>query len=223
LAHLLVKELRAPEAETLLADALKAHPDDPALTVQLATLYSGENKLAQAVPLIEHLYTADPHDSNVGHLLAGLYMDTQDFAKAEPLLAKLSEQNPRDGVLVEDRARALLHLKRFAEAQEILSRVVAQPNLFPSQIDLGNAAGDLAFAASANNDPQSTLQALQVRATVFPTSAPVLFLTAISQDKLKHTKLAIEAYQQFLEASKGANPDEEFEARHRLKALETTK
>jgi len=113
----------------------------------------------------------------------------------------------------------LLHLKRAAEAQQILSRIVAQPGLFPTPADLGNAAGDLAFAASSNNDPTGTLQALEVRAKVLPTSAAVLFLTAISHDKLHHFKSAVEAYKQFLEASKGSNPDEEFEARHRIIAL----
>ena len=43
------------KAEELLSTALKAHPDDPALTVQLATLYAaGQNKTAQASPLVQH-------------------------------------------------------------------------------------------------------------------------------------------------------------------------
>lgn len=219
LAHMLVKQLHADEAETLLATALQAHPNDPALTVQLASLYASQNKTDLALPLVQHLHEANPAEPNVGRLLANLYLDTKDYANAEPLLATLSAQNPRDPTLVDDRGRALIHLKRFAEAQQILARVVAQPNLFPSPADLGNAAGDLAFAASSNNDPVEALQALQVRATVLPTSAPVLFLTAVSHDKLHHFKQAVEAYKQFLDASKGTNPDEEFEARHRIIAL----
>jgi predicted Zn-dependent protease len=220
LAHLLVKELRAAEAEELLTSSLKAHPGDPALTVQLATLYSNQDKLPQAIPLVEQLHAANPQDANVAHLLAGLYLDAKDYAHAEPLLATLSAQEPRDTGMIDDRARALIHLQRPAEAEKILAPIVAQPTLFPTPQDLGNAAGDLAFAASSNNDPQTALQALKVRATVLPTSAPVLFLTAISYDKLHETKLAIEAYKNFIEASKGSNPDEEFEARHRLVALE---
>jgi tetratricopeptide (TPR) repeat protein len=220
LARLLVKELHADEAEDLLTSALKAHPGDAALTVQLATLYNSERKTSLAVPLIEALHAANPRDGNVARLLGGLYVDTGDYVKAEPLLAALSTQNPRDTGLIDDRARALIHLQRYAEAQAILAPAVAQPTLFPTPGDLGNAAGDLAFAASSNDAPELCLQALAVRATVLPPSAPVLFLTAISHDKLRHTKLAIEAYKQFLEASKGSNPDQEFEARHRLIALE---
>ncbi len=220
LAHLLAKELRADEAEALLVSALKAHPTDPALTVQLATLYSSQNKIAQAIPLVKDLYAANPQDAHVGHLLAGLYLDTKDYADAEPLLAGLAAANPRDTGLVDERARALIQLRKFAEAQQILAPLVAQPKVFPTPGDLGNAAGDLAFAASENNDPRAALQALEVRATVLPPSAPVLFLTAISYDKLHQNKLAIEAYKRFLEASKGSNPEEEFSARHRLIALE---
>ncbi len=156
----------------------------------------------------------------MGHLLAGLYLDTKNYADAEPLLAGLAAANPRDTGLVDERARALIQLRKFAEAQQILAPLVAQPKVFPTPGDLGNAAGDLAFAASENNDPRAALQALEVRATVLPPSAPVLFLTAISYDKLHQNKLAIEAYKRFLEASKGSNPEEEFSARHRLIALE---
>jgi predicted Zn-dependent protease len=223
LAHLLVKELRTPEAEALLAAALKAHPGDPVLTVQLATIYSHAGNTAQATPLVAALYAENPRDANVAHLLAGLYLDTARYEEAAPILATLAAQSPRDTSIVDDYGRALIHLKRNAEAEEVLSRIVAQPTLFPTPADLGNAAGDLAFAASTNNDPAAALQALEVRATVLPTSAPVLFLTAISHDKLHHTKLAIEAYKNFLDASKGSNPDEEFEARHRLVALEHVK
>ena len=219
LAHLLVKELHATEAEEILTMALKAHPDDPSLTVQLATLYATQHKPELALPLVQHLNQANPTDENIGRLLANLYIDAKDYARAEPLLAKLSQQNPQDTTLIDDRARALLQLKRSPEAQQILARIVVQPKLFPTPGDLGNAAGDLAFAASVNNDPEGTLRALAVRATVLPTSAPVLFLTAISHDKLHHFKLAVEAYRQFLEASKGSSPDEEFEARHRIIAL----
>ena len=214
-----MKELHADEAEDLLSNALKAHPNDPALAVQLASLYASQNKTDLAIPLVQHLHDVNPTEPNVARLLANLYLDTKDYANAEPLLAKLCTQNPRDATLVDDRGRALIHLKRFAEAQQILARVVAQPTLFPTPADLGNAAGDLAFAASSNNDPTQALQALQVRATVLPTSAPVLFLTAISHDKLHHYKQAVEAYKQFLDASKGVDPDEEFEARHRIVAL----
>ena len=223
LAHLLVENKRPAEAEPLLTSALAAHPGDPALTVQLASLYGAEGKPERALPLVEALHASQPADANVARLLAGLYLDTRDYAAAEPLLAALTTQNPRDAVLADERGDALIHEKRFAEAQALLTRFVAEPALWPSPQALGEAAGHLAFAASANQDPGACLRALEIRATVLPPSAPVLFLSAISEDKLHRVKAAQQDYKAFLAASNGANPDEEFEAQHRLVALEHTK
>jgi tetratricopeptide (TPR) repeat protein len=219
LARLLVQQKHPAEAELYLTKALAAHAGDPGLTVQLASTYAAEGKAATSVPLIEGLAQAHPGDANINRLLAGLYIDSEQWAEAETLLATLTAQNPQDTRSIDDRGRALVHLRRYAEAQDILTRIVAQPKLFPSPEALGDAAGHLAFAASQNNDPEAALRAISVRATVLPASPPLLFVAAISHDKLHHVKLAEQTYKQFLEASNGANPDEEFEARHRLVAL----
>jgi predicted Zn-dependent protease len=223
LAHLLVLDKKTDEAETMLVAARVAYPDNPQLLAELASLYDTERKPKQAIPLLEQLHAAEPRNDDAEHMLAEMYLEINDYAHAEPLLGALALQRSEDTDVVDDRARALLHLNRAAEAVQILSRIVAQPKLFPTTKDFGNAAGDLAYACSENNDPAGALQALEVRATVLPISAPVLFLTAISHDKLHHTKLAVQAYKQFLQASDGNNPDQEFEARHRLIALEHSK
>jgi Tfp pilus assembly protein PilF len=220
LAHLLVQGKRSAEAEALLRNGLKAHAADPTLAIQLAALLGDEGKSAQALPLVESLHSADPANADITRALTRLYLDTGNNTKAEPLLAMLIAQHPRDTSLADDRARALIHLKRFAEAQQILTPLVAQPKLFPTRVDLGDAAGDLAFAASENNDPAAALQALAVRATVLPPAPPVLFLAAISEDHLHHVQKAREAYRQFLAAAKGSMPDQEFEAQHRLVTLD---
>jgi hypothetical protein len=46
------------------------------------------------------------------------------------------------------------------------------------------------------------------------------YLRAITLDRLKKNKEALEAYNQFLAASKDVNPDQEFIARQRVKVLE---
>jgi predicted Zn-dependent protease len=188
--------------------------------MQLATLLNDQGKAAEALPLLEKLHASNPADANITHLLAGLYLQTQDYAQAEPLYAALILRSPKDPLLLEARGEALLHLKRFAEAQTILSQAVAQPTLFPEPSQLAAAASNLALAASENDDPTACLQALQIRASVVPTSPTALFLEAISEDKLHHVKRAREAYRSFIQAANGAFPDQEFEAQHRLIALE---
>ncbi len=223
LAHLLMQEKRYDEAEKLLTASLAAHTGDPGLSVQLAEVYVAEEKTAQALPLVANLHTANPRDANVTRLLAELYVQSKNYAQAEPLLAGLVAQNPQDGALVDLDAEALLHQHQTLAAQRMLTRVVADPALFSSTEDWGLAAADLAFAASENNEPEVVLQVLANRAKVLPLTPPILFLSAISEDKLHHVKNAIEAYKNFLAASNGANPNEEFEARHRLVALDHMK
>lgn len=220
LAHLLAQQNHPDEAEAVLRTGLKIHPTEPTMSMQLAALLGRGGNQAKALPLVESLHTSDPANPDISRALSRLYLATGDDAKAEPLLAMLIALHPRDTSLIDDRARALIHLKRFAEAQQLLSPVVAQPELFATKADLGDAATDLAFAASENNDPAATLQALAIRATVLPPSPPVLFLAAISHDHLHQVQAAREAYRQFLTAAKGTLPDQESEARHRLITLD---
>ena len=156
-------------------------------------------------------------------LLAELYIDAGEYARAEPLLRVLCTQSPRDGALIDLRAQALLHLHHPDQAQQALEQVVVDPANFPSRAAWGDAAADLAFAASQNDHPAIVLQVLQNRAKVLPPSPPILFLTAISEDKLHHVRNAVQGYKDFLAASNGAHPNEEFEARHRLVALDHVK
>ena len=64
------------------------------------------------------------------------------------------------------------------------------------------------------------LQALAARATVLPNSPSSLFLEATAHDTLHQVKEATESYKAFLAVADGKYPDQEFEARHRLVALE---
>ncbi len=101
--------------------------------------------------------------------------------------------------------------------------MLLHPEVFSNQEDLGEAASTLAFAASENNDPKTTLQALEIRAKVLPQSPSSLFLAATAHDKLHQVKQASELYKQFLSVANGKFPNEEWEAKHRLLTLEPMK
>lgn len=223
LAHLLVQQKKNSEAEELLLTGLKLHPQNEIMTLQLAATYNAEAKTSAALPLVEQLHTANPQDDLVTRMLGNLYMDAKDYVHAEPLLASELVKTPQDGPLSSMEGEALISLRRYAEAVALLTPAVADQGRFTSQEEWGQAAFQLAFAASENNQPVLVLKVLTIRAGFLPTSAPILFLTAISEDKLHHAKIAGQAYKNFLRASNGALPDEEFEARHRLVALEKSK
>ncbi len=223
LVHLLIRQKKADQAEALLSAALAQHPDDPTLNAQLASLYDAQNQPEKAIPLVERLHSATPGDPSLTRLLAHLYSSNGQFDKAAPLYATLTRLYPGDLNLVTARADALIHLRQFAEAESILKRAVAQPSGFASKEDLGLAADHLAFAASANNNPTGTLQALSIRDKVLPQSPPSLFLAATAYDKLRQIKQARDLYKQFLSVANGKFPDEEWQARHRLVTLDHMK
>jgi len=223
LIHILIRQNKPDQAETLLTTALQKSPDDPTLNAQLASLYESQNKTDQAIPIVEKLHAAHPQDPNLTRLLARLYSHSNQYDKADPLYSTLISTSPQDPTLLDDRADALIHLRRFADAETLLKRAIAQQEAFPSKEDLGSAASHLAFAASENNDPTTTLQALEIRDKVLPQSPSSLFLAATAHDKLHQVKQAKDLYKQFLTVADGKFPDEEWEARHRLITLEHMK
>ncbi|HEY6413510.1 MAG TPA: tetratricopeptide repeat protein [Edaphobacter sp.] len=223
LTHILIRQNKLHQAEEVLTAALQKSPDDPILNAQLAGLYDSQNKTDQAIPIVEKLHAAHPQDANLTRLLARLYSRNSQFDKADPLYAALISTSPQDPTLLDDRADVLIHLRRSAEAEALLKRAIAHPEAFPTQEDLGSAASHLAFAASENNDPATTLQALEIRDKVLPQSPSSLFLSATAHDKLHRVKQAKDLYKQFLTVANGKFPDEEWEARHRLITLENMK
>ncbi len=219
LIHILLTQKKPDQAETLLTAALANDPDNPTLNAQLASLYEQQGKADQALPIVEKLHAAHPADPSLARLLARLYTRSDQYDKAATLYAALVVVFPQDPTLLDDSANALIHLRKFAEAEALLKRAVDRPSAFPSQDDLALAAGHLAFAASQNNDPATTLQAIAIRDKVLPKSPSSLFLAATAHDKLHHNKQATDLYQQFLSVADGKFPDEEWEARHRLLTL----
>ena len=223
LARLLQRQNRSDEAETVLQTALKISPGEPALSAQLAAVYIRRGDLSKARDVIEPVHTAHPQEPSVTRMYARLLSQTGDFAAAESLFAALHRAAPTDVELADDDADALIHLKRFADAEQLLKTAVRSPGSFSSRGDFADAAGHLAFAASQNNDPETVLQAVALRATVLPQSPAILFLEAIARDRLHQLKQAQALYKQFVSVADGRFPEEEGEARHRLIALEHTR
>ena len=105
----------------------------------------------------------------------------------------------------------------FLQAQqEFLNAVKLKP-------DLGEAYGGLAFAAGENKDYPLVIRALDARAKFLPEVATTYFMRASAYDHLRDFKKASVNYHLFLDAAKGKYPDEEWQAKHRLIAIEPKK
>ena len=212
LIGLYLKQKRFSDAETWLHKYLAANPQNAAAQLQLGKLQAAEGKTQEAIATLEPLYKASP-DPKVARDLANLYLETKQYPAATDLLRPLIAQNPNDAQLHLDYGTALMHQLNYPEAQTVLLKAVQlNPNLV-------QAYSDLAYAAEQNKNYQLTIRALDARAKIQPETPGTLFLRATAYDNLRLYKPAAENYKLFLKTAGGKYPDQEFQARHRLKAI----
>lgn len=213
LAHLLIVGKQYPDAETLLRAALVKAPDDPTLTAQLATVLAEQNK-AEALPLLQKLHAAHPEDPAISRLLAAVLADAGDYAGSDELDAHLLAASPDDPELLVAHGQNLVQLAKLDEAFAAFSRAT---QIDPASAD---AWSGLAFTASRTHRPDITLHALTMRSRYLSENASTLFLWATAYDSLNQKKQAAAYYHQFLDAAAGKFPNQEWQARQRLKLLE---
>lgn len=213
LAHLLLKQKRYGDAETLLKSALSQAPDDPALNAQLATALIAENKNDEALPVLEKLRQMEPGNASVDQMLVDAYTAVGQPEKAGPIYAEMAKANPGNPDILVAMGRNLIREGRYLEAQQAFEQAV---KLKP---DDGEAWAGLAFAAVQNQRYPVALNALSMRAKYLPETPASYFLWAISYDNVHQIRSAEEYYRKFLAADGGKLPDQEWQARQRLALL----
>lgn len=212
LIDLLTRLKRYADAETWLRKYIKQHPGDSSAVILLGDTLIAQGKGDEAIALLQPLST--PATGRINLKLTDLYMDDKKYAAAIPLLQQLLEKNPSDSHLHFNLGVALLHQLRYAEAETELSKAL---QLKP---DLAEGYAYLAEAARQNQHFELCIRALDARLRFLPETPATYFLRATAYDSLKMYKPAAENYKQFLAVAAGKFPDQEFQARHRLKALE---
>ena len=222
-ARVLSREKKFAEAAAVLKTAQAAHPKDTQITAELAAEMLLQGRAEQAVPLLEQMHEANRSSAAIGLLLARAYDEAGSPEKADDLYTALIAASPNDPVLLTEAADALMRSKRADEAEPLLQRAMEHKDGFPTQQALADAAGELAFAASATKDAETALKALALRESIEPLTAPFSFLRATAHDTLRHTKEASASYRVFLQQSAGSLPDQEWQAQQRLKILDRVK
>jgi tetratricopeptide (TPR) repeat protein len=217
LANCYMQERRLPEAEEYLRRVAALHPQEAAPHVQLGRVLAAEGKNDDAVAELETGVKFAPADVSVQRDLAETYLAAGKAGQAEAAYRTLASAHPQDAGLHRALGQTLLHEKKFPEAQqEFLAAIKLKP-------DFGEAYGDLAFAASENKDYALTVKALSVRAKMLPETSLTYFLRASALDHLKDFKNAAQNYRLFLKVAEGKYPDQEWQAKHRLIAIEPKK
>jgi tetratricopeptide (TPR) repeat protein len=214
LAHLLIAEKRYADAQPVVEAALRRHPDDGALSAQLAAILNGEGKPGDALALLEKLHQAQPDNESIASMLADADFQAGKLEEADALYQQLLAKSPNDPDLLDAHGQILVREKQFQEAVGVFRKAAG------ARADDIDAWSGIAFADSELHAYQDELTALSMRSKYAPDSAATLFLWATAYDNLHQSKAAAEYYHRFLSAAQGKFPDQEWQAKHRLVALE---
>jgi len=188
-------------------------PDNPAVRTRLGEMLLEEKKYADAVPQLEAAYQKSQTPEN-RLALANAYVATQQSAKALPLLDQAVAAKPDDFDLRMMFARTLRDRKQFAPAAQ---QFYAAAKLKPAEPKPWTELGDMLYMTG---DFPQALSAFEQAAKAGDASAGNWFLRALILDKLRQLKPAKAAYEQFLSLSQGKFPDQEFQARQRVRILD---
>jgi tetratricopeptide (TPR) repeat protein len=188
-------------------------PDNPGAQERLGDLLLKAGRAADAIPCFLIAVAKSPTEANRA-ALAEAYLKNNEPAKAQPLVEQILAADPDNFEIRMLHGRLIRDQRKFPEAAEEFERAT---KLKP---DAPQAWSELAgVLVMAENYPPA-LAALDRIAALKAEKPGHVFLRAIVLDKIRDLKPALESYQRFLELSQGENPNQEWQARQRIKTLE---
>jgi tetratricopeptide (TPR) repeat protein len=217
LSNIYLRGRRLPEAIETLRKLTSLQPGDAAAHAQLGRALAATGKTDDAIAELQTAAKLNPADLGLHRDLADLYVTAKQYNQAEIEYRALLAANSNDAELHHGLGVAFLKQQKFPEAeQEFLIAVKLKP-------DFGAAYGDLAVAATENKNYDLAIQATDARARYLPEIPVSYFLRATAYDHLHDYKQASDNYHKFLEVANGQYPDQEWQARHRLIAIDPKK
>ena len=217
LANIYMRGHRFPEAEDYLRKLLAEHADSAPVHIQLGRVLAAEGKTEAAITELQAGLKLAPGEDAAQRELADLYATAGKNGLAEAAYRQLLAAHPNDAKLHDGLGKALMWQKKSPEAErELVATVKLKPGF-------GDAYYDLAFAANDNKDYPVVIHALDLRAKLLPETPMTYFLRASAYDHLRDFKNAANNFHLFLNVAKGKYPDQEWQATHRLIAIEPKK
>jgi tetratricopeptide (TPR) repeat protein len=209
LAQLYEKKGQQSEAMAIYRE----FPDNPAAQEQLGALLLDNRQYAEAIPHLEAVYAKAPTNAN-RTALAAAYLFSEQIDKSLPLLEQAVAAEPGQFDLRMMYGRALRDRKQYPAAAAQFEQA---SRLKPADAKTWSDLGAVLYLTGAL---ERSLAAFDKARDLGENTAGNWFLRAIILDKLKQAKPALAAYQQFLAMSGGKSPDQEFQARQRVRILE---
>ena len=188
-------------------------PDNPAAQTRMGQLLLESKQFEDALPRLEEAFAKDPSPANRS-ALAAAYVFTAKLDRALPLLEQSVAAEPGNYDLRMMYARALRDKRQFQPAAR---QFYEAARLKPVEPKPWTELGGMLYMAG---ELQQALAAFEQAAKNGESAAGNWFLRAIILDKLRQVKPAKDAYEHFLAMSQGKNPNQEFQARQRVRILQ---
>jgi len=213
-ALLELADLYESHQQTDLALAIfRQFPENAAVQEHAGHLMMQRKQYAEAIPGLERAYHDSPTEANRVEL-ALAYLFHEERGKALPLLKEAAAADAGNFQIRMAYGRALRDDHQFPAAEAEFAGAVKL------QAADASAWQDYADMAYKNGHLEAALAAFDKVRELGKDTPGVWFFRAIILDSLKQTKPALEAYQHFLSVSGGKFPDQEWQARQRVKLLE---
>jgi len=204
------------EAQQQTAEAIAIYqqfPDNPGAQEHLGALLLQSGKPAEAIAHFEAAVAKSPTVANRAALATG-YLKNNEPDKALPVVEKILAADPNDFEIRMLRGRIVRDQRKFPDAAaDFLRATQMRPDAPEAWSELANVE------VMAENYP-AAINALDRIAALRAEKPGHVFLRAIVLDKVRDRKPALEAYERFLAMSNGQFPDQEWQARQRVKILQ---
>jgi predicted Zn-dependent protease len=189
-------------------------PDDPAVREHIGQLQIEANDAKAAIPNLEDAVLKAPTTAN-RLALADAYRMAKDPVKMLRQLQLAAAADPGNYDLHMAYGRALRDNHSLITAAQQFS---AAAKLQPDSVSAWNELASALIVGENYAEGLAALDRIRALGKEIPGN---FFLRAITLDKLKRRPEAVAAYSQFLASDGGIHPDQEFQARQRIRIIES--
>ena len=212
LANSLLDQNQYQAASDAFAEYLKLNPADRAAHYEQATALLNLDRPDDALAELDR--AGAPASPETLKMRAEIYMQQKKWKEAAETLTQALRASPKDLEQAAWLGRVDIELRDYPAAIAILGQVYKQN---PRSLD---ALRDLANAFFLHEDYAAALGAMDQLSKLEPPRPGSWFVRAICYDKLSRKAEAIDAYRKFVDQDNGEHDTQDFQARHRILALQ---